>query len=89
MKITEKEFPQDMVVSYVQAKSFPDGIQEAFDILKSKIGHIKRVSHFGILHPEGGKGIIYKAAAATMPKIDADEYDLGEMTIKGGQLLFR
>lgn len=84
MKIIEKSFPKDMNLVFAKAASFPDGIQEAFDALKSKIGHIKRVSYFGISNPEGGKGIVYKAAAATMPAVDASALGLGTLMIKGG-----
>lgn len=73
-----------MSVVFVQAKSFPDGIQEAFDTLKAKIGHIKRISYFGISNPEGSNGIVYRAAAATMPEVDAKELGLGTLSIKGG-----
>lgn len=84
MEVSEKKFPKDMKVVYVEAKSFPEGIEEAFDRLKEKIGHIKRLSYFGISNPEAGKGIVYRAAAATMPEVNADELGLGELTVKGG-----
>jgi len=84
MEVKEKKFPKDMKVVYVEAKSFPDGIEDAFDTLKEKIGNIKRVSYFGISNPEAGKGIVYRAAAATMPEVDADLLGLGKLTVKGG-----
>lgn len=85
MDIQEKSFPKDMTVVFVEAKSFPEGINNAFEILKSKVSHIKRVAYFGISNPEPGKGIVYKAAAATMPEVDAEELGLGKLTVKGGQ----
>ncbi|WP_192348717.1 transcriptional regulator [Algoriphagus sp. Y33] len=84
MEVKEKSFPKDMSVVFVQSKTFPDGIQEAFDTLKSRVGHIKRVSYFGISNPEGGQGIVYRAAAATMPEVDAEALGLGKLNIKGG-----
>ena len=85
MNVEVKNFPKDMQVIFVKAASFPDGIQAAFDVLESKVHDIKRVSYFGISNPEQGRGIVYRAAAATLPAIDARENDLGTMTIKGGE----
>ncbi|MCE7053884.1 hypothetical protein LZF95_04275 [Algoriphagus sp. AGSA1] len=84
MEVREKSFPKDMSVVFVQSKTFPDGIKEAFDTLKSKVGHIKRVSYFGISNPEGGNGIVYRAAATTLPEVNAEALGLGRLIIKGG-----
>lgn len=85
MDIEIKKFPKDMQVVFVEASSFPEGIQDAFDKLELRVRNIKKVSYFGISNPEQGRGIVYRAAAATLPAIDTHENNLQSLTIKGGE----
>jgi DNA gyrase inhibitor GyrI len=84
MDIEVKSFPKDMQVVFVEANSFPEGAQEAFDKLESKVRNVKKVSYYGISNPEQGRGIVYRAAASTLPAIDPQENNLQSLTIKGG-----
>jgi hypothetical protein len=46
----------------LQAKSFPEGIQEAFDLLTAKLPSAQGRTYFGISHGNKSGGITYKAA---------------------------
>jgi hypothetical protein len=76
----------DVNILYVTAKSFPDGIQEAYDALDKKLGTTEGRTFYGISYMYDGK-IIYKAAAAE--NFDGEGGQLGceTMTVKKGNYL--
>jgi len=53
---------KDINVLCVTAKSFPDGIMEAFDQLHSIVPIAQKGRQFGISRPNRNGEIIYKAA---------------------------
>ncbi|MEP7164547.1 MAG: hypothetical protein ABI741_07630 [Ferruginibacter sp.] len=80
---------KDTEVLCVTARSFPNGIMEAFQILGSKlpIGENRQV--YGISYP-GKKGeIIYKAAQTALHEREAGEYGLETFIIKEGAYISR
>ena len=52
---------KDMKIILLQAKSFPDGIEETFNELIKKIGGPAGRTFFGISHGSANNSIIYKA----------------------------
>ena len=78
------ELDNDIKVVYVQATSFPEGIQAAFEQLESKLPSIDKRTFYGISWGgENGK-IIYRAAATQLPDEDEKQFGLGTFTIKKG-----
>jgi len=76
--------PNDIRVVCVEAKSFPDGIIEAFQKLHSLIPASKGRRLFGISRPE--KGVItYKAAAEEIKTGEAEQLNLESLVIRKGQ----
>ncbi len=60
---------EDIKVFFVQAKSFPDGVLEVFQIMHSLIEFPPKRRNIGISRPENGK-IIYKVAAEELEQGD-------------------
>ena len=61
MIMVKIKLERDIKVFYIQAESFPNGIEAAFKKLNSLIGKNKERRCFGISRPENNK-FIYKAA---------------------------
>ncbi|MBO9732847.1 MAG: hypothetical protein J7623_29660 [Chitinophaga sp.] len=74
----------DIEVFYVQADSFPMGIQAAFEKLTALPGNMTGRHLYGISRPEGGHGIIYRAAAAAKTPGEGAQYGLQSFTIRKG-----
>ena len=74
---------KDIRVFYVQAESFPDGIEAAFKKLDNFIDKHKDRRCFGISRPENNK-IIYKAAAEELNKGEAEKLNCKTLVIKKG-----
>ena len=75
---------KDIVLLYVTASSFPDGIMAAHQQLHSMIPFSAERKYYGISFPEDGK-IIYKAAAEEMYPGEAAEKGLETFTVKKGE----
>ena len=56
--------PHDLHLVALQVTTFPDGIGEAFDTLKEKLGDIPMRSSYGISHLDSQGKVIYYAAAS-------------------------
>lgn len=76
----------DIKVMYVQAETFPDGIQKAFDTLDSKLVNIEGIIYYGISYLDDGK-IVYKAGVEERFGGEADKLDVKTLTIKKGEYL--
>lgn len=70
----------------VEAKSFPDGIEAAFDNLQSALPHCEKRTWYGISRPENGI-IIYKAAVTELIEGEADATNFEPFTITEGTYL--
>jgi hypothetical protein len=77
---------QDIRVFYIQAKSFPDGVMEAFQKLHSLLEFPPQRRNFGISRPENGK-IIYRVAAQELVAGDLQKHQLTEFIIPNGNYI--
>jgi len=75
---------KDIVLVYVTASSFPEGIMAAHQQLHSMIPFSSQRKYYGISFPEDDK-IIYKAAAEEMYPGEAAEKGLETFTVKKGE----
>ncbi len=85
MEIEKFSLDKDIKVLCLQATSFPNGVMEAFQKLHAKLPDSMARKSFGISRPEGGGGIVYKAAAEEMHEGEAEELGLESFTIKKGE----
>ncbi len=77
---------KDIKVFYIQAKSFPDGVIEAFQKMHSLIEFPPKRRSFGISRPEKGK-VIYRVAAEELIKGDLEKHNLTEFIIPSGDYI--
>jgi hypothetical protein len=77
----------DIYVFYVTASSFPEGIEEAFNKLHAFLPASPPRNIFGLLRPENGGEIVYRAAAEKFRKGDAREWGCETLTIKSGNYI--
>ncbi len=84
MEITKLH--NDIIVFYIPAKSFPQGIQEAHQTLHGNMPFSKERKYFGLSRPENGM-IRYKAAAEALAQDEPDTVKLKTMTIKKGDYI--
>jgi len=80
----EYELTNDMVVLYVPAESFPEGIQPAFDQLEARLSAENNRTLFGISWPDQQGKIRYKAAAEEKYDGESKIYGLDTFTITKG-----
>ena len=73
-------------VFYIQAKSFPDGVMEAFQKMHSLIEFPPQRRNFGISRPENGE-IVYKVASEELIKGDLEKNNLKEFIIPHGEYI--
>jgi predicted transcriptional regulator YdeE len=73
----------DIKVLYSTAKSFPEGIMDAFNELQSKVPASKNRIYYGISRPENGH-ITYKAAVEELYNGEAEKLGFDKMVIKKG-----
>ena len=73
----------DIKVLAVTAKSFPEGIMEAFDALFHKVNRTGRTI-YGLSQGTTNGGIIYKAAAAELSVNEAELFNCESFTIHKG-----
>ena len=69
---------------YVTAKSFPDGVMEAFENLGKKVDTKNGRSLFGISFPGRDGKIIYKAGANELSEGEAEKLGCESFTVKKG-----
>lgn len=78
-------WPEDVQLFCNQAKSFPDGIQEAFDTIQHNIPDCDKRLWYGISNMNEKGEIVYKAAIA---KLTPDEQsDFESFTVTKGTYL--
>jgi predicted transcriptional regulator YdeE len=75
---------QDVKVYCTTAKSFPDGIQEAFITLEKMLSKEGR-TFYGISHGSKDGTIIYKAAVSESFEGEAEKYGFEQYIIKKGE----
>jgi predicted transcriptional regulator YdeE len=78
------QLENDITVMYVTASSFPAGVMVAHQKLHGLVPLDTTRKYFGLSRPEGGGGIVYKAAAEELATGDSDKYGLPTMVIPQG-----
>jgi hypothetical protein len=77
----------DTKIICLKAKSFPQGIQEAFDLLSAKLERADERKYFGISHGSKSGEIIYKAAVNELFDGEAEKLNCEAFTIIKGTYL--
>ena len=77
---------KDIKVFYIKAKSFPDGVMEAFQKMHSLIEFPPKRRNFGISRSENGE-IVYRVAAEELNEGDLKKYDFAEFVIPSGDYI--
>ena len=78
------ELVKDVVLMYVPAPSFPEGILSAFKKLENKLGSPNDRTCFGISWPDQNGKIMFKAAAGEKYSGEAKNHELDIFTIRKG-----
>lgn len=78
------EIKDDITVVYVQASSFPAGIEAAYKELERKLPSVDNRTFYGISHGSKNGNIIYKAAATQLPDDNPVQLELDTFIIKKG-----
>ncbi|RPD41710.1 transcriptional regulator [Chitinophaga barathri] len=76
---------KDIKAFYVTASSFPDGIKDAHEKLHSMVPFSRNRKYLGISRPEGGGGIVYRAAATELEPGEFDKLKLESLVLKKGK----
>lgn len=77
-------FDTDIIVMYVEASSFPDGVLAAHQKLHSMIPYSTERKYLGISRPENGT-IIYEAGAEEISAGEAEKLNLNTITLAKGK----
>jgi predicted transcriptional regulator YdeE len=86
-KMKQIELKKDIKVFYITAKSFPEGVLEAHQMLHALIPFSKERQYFGISYPNTEGVIMYKSAAEILNNEEAEKYNLEVFTIKKGHYI--
>lgn len=78
----------DIIVHYVEASSFPDGVLEAHQQLHKLVTHNAQRKYFGISWMGQNEEIVYKAAAEESQPGEFSQHLLPTFTIKQGSYIF-
>jgi hypothetical protein len=84
MAMESYELVKDIMVMYVPAASFPEGISAAFENLENRLPTKTGRTLFGISWPDKNGKILYKAAIEEKYKGEGEKYGLDTFTIKKG-----
>jgi len=74
----------DLRLICFEAKTFPDGVQEAFRVLNETLPESRNRSLFGISYPGNNGEIVYKAAATESFEGEAEKLGLENFIVRGG-----
>ena len=78
-------FENDIMVLYVQATSFPEGVQDAYHRLNDMVPDMSDRKIFGLSRPENNCGIVYLAAVDGKESNESEKLRLPTLTIKKGR----
>jgi hypothetical protein len=87
MQVKEKELAEDIVVMYVQAETFPQGIPDSFKKLEEIPGGLKDRHVYGISACVGDK-MIYRACIKENFKGEGEQVGLSTYAIPKGKYLY-
>jgi predicted transcriptional regulator YdeE len=86
-KMEKTTLKKDIVVVFITASSFPEGVLAAHQKLHSLVPFSKTRGYYGISHGNTEGGITYKAAAEVF-KDEKGKYNLEKFIIKKGNYLY-
>lgn len=78
---------KDIDLMYVEASSFPEGIEEAFRKLEAVLPKSNDRRFFGISYMGENNNIIYKAAAEESYPGESEKYGLNSFTVRKGNYI--
>lgn len=78
------EMKKDVLLMTVEAKRFPEGIQEAFDELRKRLPEGDERMPYGISKPERDGSIVYRAAVEAGDAGEAGRRGCGTITLRRG-----
>jgi len=78
---------EDFDVMFVEAKSFPDGIEEAFRELEAALPKNEKRKFFGISYMVENGNIIYRAAAEESYPGESEKLKLHSFTVRKGNYI--
>jgi hypothetical protein len=81
------QIEKDIEVLCVTVSSFPDGVQNAFDGLSSKIPSTEGRTLYGISYGTEDGSIIYKAAITQVESDEAEKYQCETFLIRKGSYI--
>ena len=84
--MNKMKIEKDIKVFYIQAKSFPDGVSEAFQKMHSLIEFPPKRKNYGISRPENGV-IVYRVASEELIKGDLEKHHLTAFIIPHGDYI--
>ena len=76
---------RDIIVFYVQAGSFPNGVLKAHQTVQDMLPSVYGRNLFGISYPQDGQGIIYKACVEEA--YEGEAASLSRYTIREGEYI--
>ena len=77
----------DIIVFYITAKSFPDGITEAHQKLHSLVPFSTNRKYFGVSRPEENGSIVYRAAAEELYPGEGQKFHCDTLVLKKGKYI--
>ncbi len=78
---------KDVVIFYVTASSFPEGIMAAHEKIHKLVSGNEHRRFYAVSRPENKNGIVYKAGAEELIEKEGKKYGCETMTIKKGNYL--
>lgn len=79
----------DIKVHTYKAVSFPEGVLAAHQYLHKLVPYSAKRKYFGISRPEGGKDIVYYAAAEEVEKGELEKHGLSQFIIRKGNYIYK
>lgn len=83
----EYTFTEDVALIAVTARSFPEGIGEAFNTLMRMLPDSQERVFFGISYPDQEGGLLYKAAVSQAFDGECEQYDCETFVLSKGKYL--
>jgi len=78
------ELKEDIKIICNQAKTFPEGIKEAFDTLQQSLPDCEKRTWYGLSSPNEKGVVIYKAAVTELTDEEAEKFGFKPFTITKG-----
>jgi hypothetical protein len=87
MKIERTFLEKDIPVKTFKASSYPAGILQAHNALRSMASASAGRAWFGLSRPENGEGIVYRAGTAEIQEDGVQLRELETLSIRNGEYI--